>query len=69
MNSQTHQPNENIPSPETVTGTFTRLAPWTLGARLFVMVMAIIATSVLTRTMTKQEWNDYSLLKNMWWYV
>ena len=69
MNNQTHQPNENVSSSETVTGTFTRLAPWTLGARLFVMVMAIIATSVLTRTMTKQEWNDYSLLKNMWWFV
>jgi len=54
---------------ETVTGIFTRLAPWMLGARLFVMVMAIIATSVLTRTLTRQEWNDYSLLKNMWWYV
>ncbi len=56
-------------SDETVTGTFTRLAPWTLGARLFVMVMAIVATSVLTRTMSAAQWSEYSLLKNMWWYI
>jgi O-antigen/teichoic acid export membrane protein len=46
-----------------MTGTFVRLAPWTLGARAMVMVMGIAATSVLTRTMTPQEWDDYSFLK------
>ncbi len=64
---------DNIAQPdnksETVTGTFARLAPWTLGARMVVMGMAIIATAVLTRTMTDAEWNEYSLLKNIWWYI
>ena len=66
MNNSTQRPAKNN---LTVTGTFTRLAPWTLGARLVVMVMAIVATSVLTRTMTQDQWSKYSLLKNMWWYV
>ena len=58
-----------IPHAESATGTFTRLAPWTLGARFFVMIMAIAGTSILTRYMTKEEWNAYSLLKNLWWFV
>ncbi|MFH1550959.1 MAG: hypothetical protein ABIH04_10420 [Planctomycetota bacterium] len=61
--------NHSSLNDETVTGTFSKLAPWTLGARIFVMVMAMVATSILTRTMTEAEWDEYSLLKNMWWYI
>ncbi len=59
----------NIDNRETVTGTFSRLAPWTLGARFIVMIMAIVTMSVLTRTMTRAEWDNYSLLWTMFRYV
>ncbi len=54
---------------ETVTGTFMRLAPWTLGARAVVMVMSVVATAVLTQLFTKTQWEDYSFLKTFWLYI